>query len=598
MRHLSSYIALSLLAAAFAGCSSTDTGSPSTSTSGGQEPLTGPLAVYQSKIKALTNACTYDSTTAQAVAVPLVAADTLVVLSKRAVDSALLVNGATCVDADGVTALTTKVKSISVGPQTNAADVASDNTVLIDLRNGTFATKSGTSGGITIDIGAGTDEVAVLGATTADKLGCKLDATAGDMIGLKTATSADVTLTNAVDKLTFDLNDGDDTFDQGECITPMVVYGGVGKDTITASTEETPSNKATFAADEFHGGAGADTMSYAKRNTTVTLTLDGSTASGATIAVAGDEGDTIDGFETVTGGSGNDTIHGGSEAGITLYTLNGGDGNDTMDSASTHSVAFNGGAGTDTVTYAGRAASAVTVTMGDSLANDGIPSTDTDNVGSTVENLVGTDGNDSITGNSLNNTITPGKGADTVVGGAGDDTMVASEVLGTTDGDDTFLGGTGLDTVNYGARAVSVCVTLDAVYASAAWTGTKSGKCAATQVASTAALATVNMTTGANIPLAAAAENDYIGADVENAVGSPAADFIDGNASPNVLSGGGGADLIVGGAGNDQIDGSATCAADGVKVLCGGDPLDIFTCASAVSGTNYALGSDTCWKVQ
>ncbi len=495
MRHLSSYIALSLLAAAFAGCSSTDTGSTSiSSSSGSQDPLTGPLAVYQSQIKALTNACTYDSGTAQAVAVPLVAADTLVVLSKSSVDSSLLVNGQTCLDTSGVVALTTKVKSISIGPKTGAADVAGDETVLIDLRNGTFATKSGTSGGITVDLGAaGTDEVAVLGATTSDKLGCKLDATAGDMIGLKTATSADVTLTHSVDKLTVDLNDGDDSFDQGECTTPMVIYGGAGKDTIIASTEETPTNKATFAADVFHGGAGLDTISYAKRNTTVTLTLDGSTASGATLTNPGDEGDTIDGFETVTGGSGNDTIHGGADATIALYTLNGGDGNDTMDSVSTHSVAFNGGAGTDTVTYAGRGASAVTVTMGDSLANDGIPGTDTDNVGSTVENLIGTDGNDTITGNSLNNKITPGKGADTVVGGAGDDTMVASEVAGNTDGDDTFLGGDGLDTVDYSARAISVCVTLDAVYANAAWTGHKSGKCAADQATSTTALATVKL---------------------------------------------------------------------------------------------------------
>ncbi len=82
-------------------------------------------------------------------------------------------------------------------------------------------------------------------------------------------------------------------------------------------------------------------------------------------------------------------------------------------------------------------------------------------------------------------------------------------------------------------------------------------------------------------------------------VGSAVADFIEGNASPNVLSGGGGADLIVGGAGNDQIS-DTTCNAVAVKVLCGSDPLDIFTCPSAASGTNYHLAgsTDTCWKVQ
>lgn len=151
------------------------------------------------------------------------AAGEIAVISKRAVDSALLVNGATCVDVvptTPVTALTTKLKTIAVQPKVAAALDASDEVVLLDIRNGTFALAGASSGGITIDLGtgAGTDELAVLGATAADKLGCKVVSTK-DALGLKSATSADVKFTNTVAKFTVDLNDGDDTFDQGDCTT-------------------------------------------------------------------------------------------------------------------------------------------------------------------------------------------------------------------------------------------------------------------------------------------------------------------------------------------------------------------------------------------
>ncbi|MFM2419110.1 MAG: hypothetical protein RL385_3833, partial [Pseudomonadota bacterium] len=103
---------------------------------------------------------------------------------------------------------------------------------------------------------------------------------------------------------------------------------------------------------------------------------------------------------------------------------------------------FVGGDGVDTVNYTTRSA-ALTVTMADGLANDGL-SGELDNVGSDVENLWAGSAADLITGNALNNEITTGTGADTVYGLAGDDLIDtgSAETVDCGAGDDvSFYGG-------------------------------------------------------------------------------------------------------------------------------------------------------------
>ena len=116
MRHQIGFIALSLLAAALAGCSSTK----STPTQNDQEPFTGPLAMYNGSIVPLQNPCTWDSSNGSVLSVKL-AANELVAISVRASDKAMLVNGQQCQDVatskNKGAALSSKIKAITIGPQ-------------------------------------------------------------------------------------------------------------------------------------------------------------------------------------------------------------------------------------------------------------------------------------------------------------------------------------------------------------------------------------------------------------------------------------------------------------------------------------------------
>jgi Ca2+-binding RTX toxin-like protein len=149
----------------------------------------------------------------------------------------------------------------------------------------------------------------------------------------------------------------------------------------------------------------------------------------------------------------------------------------------------------------------------------------------------------------MNNTFYSGIGDDTFTGGDGDDTFVASATV--ADGNDSFIGGAGNDTIDYSLHfsgtTVGVCIYLDGTVAAKGVTATPgtSGSC----TVGTPASGAVNVTTPP-----ATGDLDKIYADVENAIGTPNADSITGNASVNSLYGFGGKDWIFGLAANDQID--------------------------------------------
>jgi hypothetical protein len=610
MRNHIGFIALSLLAAAFAGCSSSDKDSTASSSTGGGD-LTGELAKYNAAIVPLpSTACewTADTNSKLGTAVVKLTAGQIGVLSLRSVDSGLLINGNPCTNKDSATTLVTKtaLKGITV---TGAA--SNDETIIFDFRNGIFGNNA-----MTVDLAGGTtDEVAVLSSTGNDKVTCLLSGTA-DAIDADSDKKADITMTTqAALHFTFDLNDGDDTFDQGACVTKMAVYGGTGKDTIAVGTAKTK-------GDSFSGGTELASATTAKVDT---ITFAARTAVGSAINVSlngtADDGDIttsevdniLDDFEVVTGTAYNDILTSGTTQ--ASYTLNGGDGNDLLASKVDHGAAFNGGNGIDTVDYHLRAAG-VTVTMDGAKADDGYVSDSKyvlDNVAKDVEYLLGTDYIDKITGNSLANVITPGAGADIVFGGDGDDRLVSGYVNdGTTndklDGNDVFSGGNGADTIDYSNRVAAgtkgISVTLDAVIASdgTVTSGTASG--------------------------VIATEADKIGVDVENIWGTIGDDILVGTNDVNVLYGLGGKDKVTAKAGNDQVDlneydddastpnpcnpvlltcldvaavgctcGSATLAPTcdetyAANVDCGSDPMDILSCDSGVAAYS------TCWKVQ
>jgi|GEM_PF-1869155 len=180
-----------------------------------------------------------------------------------------------------------------------------------------------------------------------------------------------------------------------------------------------------------NGGAFSYTTSAGSAN----VVLDRSSAGSSTIdgtfrneILLGRDGsnDTLnggDGDDILIGLGGNDTLNGGNGNDI----LVGGAGNDTL----------NGGAGIDTASYID-ATSAVTVNLGVATAqNTGGAGTDTLN---SIENLIGSNFNDTLTGNNSANLLFGGAGNDTLIGNGGDDILIGGL------GADTMTGGTGKDT--------------------------------------------------------------------------------------------------------------------------------------------------------
>lgn len=591
MRNLIGIIALSLLAAA-AGCSS-DTDSTLNQRT---EPVASdnPFQAIEQNITGLQTKCVLDA--AGATMTISMVANEIALITKRVVDSAVTVNGEICTLGDvaltPATALTSKLKRIVIAEAVAAA--GTDQMVIVDFTNGTFA----------------------LGATSASTSAIAIDlgADAGDTLGIKTTTSADtvtmvaggvrvntdafndITLASVVGATTVYLGAGADVFASNDYGHAVTVYGGAGNDTFNQTAVSTGN-------ETIYGGADTDTVSYALRSlaTTVDVTPvagvadadDGDIAGGGEqddirsdveVVVGGSGVDTYTaalgvnctltggaGDDVLTGNTGNDTLNGG-EGNDTVVaaagddTLNGDAGNDTLTgaagndtynggtgddsfvegAATSGSDVFNGGAGTDTVDYSGRSL-ALLVTMDGVTADDGEAS-EADDVNADVENLLAGSGGDTITGNTLGNRIVGGLGVDTINGGAGDDTFYEGAA---TSGADAFTGGDGIDTVDYSGRSVAVVVTMDGVAAN-------DGQ---------------------------ASENDGIGTDIENCYGGSANDTITGNDSNNELMGNDGNDTLTGGLGDDVIEGGHGAAL--------GSETNTIDCGAGDGDIGYGAGAGT-----
>ena len=144
--------------------------------------------------------------------------------------------------------------------------------------------------------------------------------------------------------------------------------------------------------------------------------------------------------------------------------------------------------------------------------------------GNAVQGL-GNDGYNEISGNGGNNVISGRGGDDALWGQGGNDTFNMSLGSASSYGSDYIDGGTGVDTIDYGANARSpVTIDLGANRASGGGSG-GSGRVTLYNV--------------------------------ENAVGGNYADRLVGDAGDNFLYGGAGNDTLVGGAGNDRLEGGS-----------------------------------------
>jgi Ca2+-binding RTX toxin-like protein len=359
-----------------------------------------------------------------------------------------------------------------------------------------------------------------------------------------------------------------------------VLGGGVGNDTLVAGAGDDfvdgGDDNDVIGGDDagndiYIGGLGTDIMDYSGVTQRIDASLFEGAASGAGIGsdilsgmdviLGGRAGDMLvgnDGANNLYGQGGNDTLLGGAGT----DWLGGGSGDDFID----------GGSGTDTADYmattggiyvdlpavsSGAAASA----NGPEIGNDVL-------VG--IENVVGTQGNDILNGywgaNAIdgflgNDSISGGTHDDTLWGGAGDDFVDGGEgndlLFGADAGNDIYIGGAGLDTIDYSATAAGVSVNLGFGEASGAGIG-----------------------------------NDILSG-IDNVIGSSGSDTLVAHDGANVLSGGGGADTLTGAGGADTFAFDLLFpASQGLDRITDFSSQDLIALAGAFLAAGNASGGD------
>lgn len=258
--------------------------------------------------------------------------------------------------------------------------------------------------------------------------------------------------------------------------------------------------------------------------------------------VTGDGTDRLVGIEGAVGSRHADTLSGGGETSV----LAGGPGNDRILGTGATDVLLPLEPGAVVDLGAQRATSEGTDTV------------------SGIEVLVGTSGDDRLTGSDADEVIVAGPGTDTVAGNGGSDILVGG------DDADTLLGGTGEDVLR-GDVAAEAADRLEG----------GDGADVADYGSSTAAV-TVDLVAGSG-----PAGDRLVG--VEMVAGSPHADTITGDGGNNTLMGAGGGDVLTGGDGNDVVSGGP-----GVDSLLGGVGSDYLTGDDDSAGADGGEGSDVC----
>ncbi len=340
--------------------------------------------------------------------------------------------------------------------------------------------------------------------------------------------------------------DGDDRLD-GTADDDFLT-GGAGDDVLVGAAGN----------DELVGDAGVDTADFSASPAGVSVDLvthlangeglDGLSAienlvgTGFDDTLAGDTGDnTIEGGagnDRLQGAEGNDRLDGGNGAdqmfgqenddvvvgGENHDFMSGGDGSDLLAGSAGGDGMF-GDAGVDTATFATAAASVTADLTAGTASGDGPDGLEQ------VENLIGSNFDDVLTGDDGANHIDGGAGDDSLAGLAGDDVVVGSagndtvfggrdnDVLAGAAGDDTIDGGDGSNVVSFAASVAAVTVDLPA--------------------------------------LTATGDGTDVVRSVQAVVGSSFDDVLTGDAAANSIDGGGGNDAIAGLTGDDALTGGA-----------------------------------------
>jgi len=206
------------------------------------------------------------------------------------------------------------------------------------------------------------------------------------------------------------------------------IIGSIYADTITGDGSANIIEGGA-GADTMVGGSGSDTASYEHSDAGVSVTVNA--ISGNTGGHAA--GDSLSGFEHLTGSAFNDSLFGDLNNNI----LSGGAGDDLLLGGAGADTLY-GGTGSDTASYQGSTAG-VSVNLTSGATSGGHAAGDTL---SSIENLIGSSYNDSLYGDAANNVINGGLGSDTLYGYAGNDTLDVQTGRDSAfggDGDDLFL---------------------------------------------------------------------------------------------------------------------------------------------------------------
>jgi Ca2+-binding RTX toxin-like protein len=304
------------------------------------------------------------------------------------------------------------------------------------------------------------------------------------------------------------------------------------------------------------------------------------------------------GDDTITGSTQNDLLSGGDQA----DSMSGGLGNDTL-AGGVGADTLDGGDDIDTASYVGET-NTVSVTLAGAIAATVSVGGAAEDTIVNIENVIGGEAGDTITGDNLANHLSGGGGSDTLNGGTLGDVLdgeSGSDLLLGANGIDTLTGGLGDDTVKGGGGNDSYIYALgdgiDRV--------NDSGGAADRLIVGSFADITQSVRVGNNLVLTftdggqVTVANHFLDANrVENVVdalgqvvilaagtiggdaggilsGTGGADYLNGNGGDDFLFGGDGHDLLDGGEGDDLLRGGG-----GNDDLLGGAGHDTFVLAA------------------
>lgn len=374
-----------------------------------------------------------------------------------------------------------------------------------------------------------------------------------------------------------------------------LIGGGIGNDRMYGGTEDDDLRgndgndllEGGRGADKLDGQAGSDTASYASSSERVTVRL----LTG--IAYGGDaQGDTLAGIENLTGSVFDDDLAGDNGANVLdggrgsdeltgnggADTLIGGDGNDRLEGGAGADRLVGGGGLFDLVTYEG-SDTGVSVNLATGQGRGGEAEGDTL---SGIEQVIGSDFSDILTGSSGADAFVGGLGADVFVGSAGADYIIGND--GSQDG--AFAES---DRVTYKNSTAGVRVELyKAFEGGPAGQGGDAEGDRLIGISAVTGSAHDDVLTGYAGPDAQALQSVYAG-------GIPGR--FDGGAGNDTIQGGYGDDVLIGGSGIDTVSYSLL-PLDDLRVDLGGGTatgnLDlglVVTFTDSLSGFENVTGS-------